>query len=207
MLSVLSRAGQLSGKAGLQCGGKRRNQFLHRFVVIGLPLLPAPDYSGPAEIITVSADHMNMQLAHHVADGGHIDLVRLEVASDKAAHEADLSQDEQLIFSGEVAEFRFAALRNQYEPRNQRVVHQEDQAAAHFPQDAAVRGKPRIELKIVHGIDPFLLLGTMHMDAAGECRSAETMVPRLYRRAAPQSNGFQGRPLRAGAADCCAMLV
>jgi hypothetical protein len=90
---------------------------------IGLELFHAPNHCGPAHIIAIPANDMNMQLRDDVADGTDIQLVHVEIIIDKTGYKIDLEQNRGLLRPGQFIQFDFIGLRHNNKPGEQGITH------------------------------------------------------------------------------------
>ena len=106
----------------------------------------------PGEIVGVTCNVMNVQLRHHVAQGGDIHFIGLEVSRHEAGDVAGLVDELGLFIGVELKNFAQAwALWDENQPRIVGIVHQEHAAELELAKLECVGGEARVEFKLGHG--------------------------------------------------------
>lgn len=115
----------------------------------GFLFFTSPDRSWPGDVTMVTADHMNVELADDVADGGDVHFVHAEGGFDPGGKLPGVETNFAIEFGGKLVEFgdfRFD-FRDQQQPEEMGIVFQQHTACAQSAQREGRTGKAGIEFK------------------------------------------------------------
>ena len=98
----------------------------------------------------VSADHVQVQLGHHIADRCNVDLRYREALQDEAGDGVSAVIERNALFPPQLMQVGVIAGRHQNEPRYQGRSVQQHQFAAKPAEDCAVRLQPRVDERCDH---------------------------------------------------------
>jgi len=144
------------------------------------PFRSAPNGTGPGVVVDSTADDMDVQLPDDIAQRGDSQFLNREGLLHELRHQANLPGQARVVLARKAVNFDGHGLRDEDEPRQQRIVHQQEMRQVEFGDEVAVGLQSGVDLELGHGY-----LALAGVEAANGIGRVGAMTIILVRRGVP----------------------